>query len=173
MALITRSPGCVVVMEGAAAVVEAALPEPCAPSSVPVVASPLHSVTFAAAVLAAESVAVTLPTAGAPRRYQVSTRVFEPDRNPAAPFVHVAPDESTTLATVTEPPALTAILATSAWPATEVTGNANEVAPLTLPVVCFTSEIAGGGLAPDVVAVAVLLAPDTFPDASRARTWYA
>jgi hypothetical protein len=32
----------------------------------------------------------------------------------------------------------------------------------------------GGGLVPpDVVAVAVLLGPETFPDASRARTWYA
>jgi hypothetical protein len=77
IAPITRSKGAVVVMVGVVAVVVDAF-EPPAALSTP--ASPLHSLTSAAADLAAERVIVTLLMLGAPSRYQSSIRLSVPVR---------------------------------------------------------------------------------------------
>ena len=65
-------------------------------------------------------------------------RELEPDRKPTGPFVQALPVESVTVLTETDPPALTAIAATSAWPAVAVIGTVR-VVPLVLePVACRT-----------------------------------
>ena len=57
---------------------------------------------------------MTCDTGAAAVECQISTRVFEPARNPTGPFVHHCPAESVTELTEVVLPACTAIAATSA-----------------------------------------------------------
>jgi hypothetical protein len=138
----TKSLALVVASEGVVTVVaEAPLP-PSEPSTAEDDATPDHSVTFTAAVFAADNVAVTLVTDVAARRYQISTRVFAPVRNPTGPFVHVPPAESVTLVTDAELPAANATTATRAFP--DVDGDVNvtgRVPVFPLATFCWTRPI--------------------------------
>jgi hypothetical protein len=129
----------VVASEGVVAVVADAPLPPSEPSTAEDDATPDHSVTFTAAVFAADNVAVTLVTDGAARRYQISTRVFDPVRKPTGPFVQVPPAESVTLVTDAELPAANATTATKAFP--DADGDVNvtgRVAVLPLATFCWT-----------------------------------
>jgi hypothetical protein len=162
----------VVVIDGVGAVVELDVPVfPAAASSAPVAATPLYSDTFALAALAVLSFTVTLVTAAAFVRYQSSTRVLEPDRNPTEPFVQVPPAESVTLDTDAVEPAWIATEATSVSPAVEAIGTSKLVADGVLPVPCRTNASeAGGGGPVGVVADATLLGSERWPAVSTALT---
>ena len=62
----------------------------------------------------ADRFAVTCDTGEATVECQISTRVFEPARNPTGPLLHLLPAESVTELTEVVLPACTAIAATSA-----------------------------------------------------------
>src|SRR4051812_26764873 len=85
--------------------------------------TPDHSVMLTATIFDAESVTVTPVIGGAPSRYQISIRLLAPLRKPTGPLVQATPVESTTVATLAELPAASAIDATMASPA-RVNGTA-------------------------------------------------
>jgi hypothetical protein len=140
---ITKSVVLVVASEGVETVVAEAPFPPSEPSTAEDDdATPDHSVTFTAAVFAADNVAVTLVTDGAARLYQISTRLFVPVRNPTGPLVQVPPAESVTLVTDAELPAANATTATKAFP--DVDGDVNvtgRVPVFPLATFCWTRPI--------------------------------
>ena len=77
--------------------------------------TPDHSDTLTASAFEADSVTVTELTDGAASRYQISTRLFVPLRNPTGPFsqLPLGPAESFTVLTEAELPAASATTATS------------------------------------------------------------
>jgi hypothetical protein len=159
-------------MEGVAAVVDETFPWPPDVSRAAAVATPLHSDTLALARSGAERLTVTLVTGAAPVRYQISIRVFEPDRKPTGPLVQMLPAESVTDDTEVVVPACTAIGATRVLPLVDVIGTVKlDVEAGVAPVACLTKPIPAGAPA-GVVTVAVLLKPDRLPAASKARTLY-
>jgi hypothetical protein len=119
-----------VASEGVDPAVEEAFPTEADPSSAAVLATPLHSDTFAPTTELLARRTVTCVTGRAVKAYQSSTRVKEPERNPTGPFVHVFPAESVTEVTELDDPVCKAIDATSASPAVELIGTLKLVAAL-------------------------------------------
>src|SRR5438067_4296723 len=158
----------VVVIDGVAAVVELAVLRPAEASSARADATPLNSATLALAALAADRVTVALLTGDAPVVYHSSTRVFDPVRKPAGPFVQALPAESVTLATAALLPACIAMAATSASPGVEAISTSN-VVPAAVAPVPWRTNAGPAGLSVGVVTGAAAVAA-VLPAASKAAT---